>query len=149
MCAAALLACALPLHAAEVREQYFSVGADVDTHCHVTATQIDKNVPAPLAAVLARSVRQWQFVPAKRDGQPVPAHSFVSTKLRAVPASSGQYHLRISFEGNGPRLDRTSMQPQYPRDAIHAGQSAFAILDATVQSDGQLSEMTVSSKFEG
>lgn len=147
-CAAVLLACALPLHAAETREQSYRIGADVDSQERVVATQFEADVPAPIASLLAGAVKQWQFVPARRGDHAVTARTFIQTKLRVGQDGQGRSSARIGFEGNGPRLDRSSMQPQDPKDAIRAGQSAFTLLDATVQPDGQLSDMTVSSKFE-
>jgi len=144
-----LLVCSFSAQAAEKREQTYSVGADVDAQGHITATQLDLDVPASIAPVLASAVKQWQFTPAKLNGRSVPAHTFISAKLQALPNTSGQYNLRISFEGNGPKLGRDGVQPKYPRDAIRAEQSAFTILEATVQPDGSLTDMSVSSEFEG
>jgi len=150
LCAAMLLlACSLTVQAAEKREQTYSIGADVDAQGHVTATQVDPDVPASVATVLASAVRQWRFVPATRDGQPVPAHTFIRAKLQALPNTSGQYNLRISFVGNGPKIGREAVQPRYPRDAIRARQSAFTVLAATVQPDGSLTDMNVTSEYEG
>ncbi|MBT2144006.1 MULTISPECIES: energy transducer TonB [unclassified Rhodanobacter] len=146
-CAAMLLlACSLTAYAAEKREQTYRVGADVDAKGHITATQVDPNVPASIAAVLNSAVKQWQFVPATLSGRPVPAHTFIRTKLQALPNASGQYDLRISFMGNGPRLDNRT-PPRYPADALSRRQAAFLILDATVQPNGHLTDMKVSNKF--
>jgi hypothetical protein len=142
-----LLFCSLTVQAAEKREQTYRVGADVDAQGHITATQVDSDVPASIAAVLASAVKQWQFVPAKFNGQPVPAHTFITAKLQALPNESGQFNVRISFMGNGPYLEHRDIHPLYPRDAIRRLQSAFIILDATVQPDGHLTDMTASSKF--
>lgn len=147
-CAAVLLVCALPARAADVREKFYTIGADVDTNGHVIATQVDADVSAPLAATLAAAVKQWQFVPAKRDGQPVPAHTFAYVKLQAIPDARGQYGLRISFEGNGPRLHNLQSPPHFPRKGANARESAFLMIDATAQPDGRLTDMMVSSRFE-
>lgn len=109
-----LLACSLTVQAVEKREQTYSIGADVDTQGHVTATQVDPDVPTSIATLLAFAVKQWQFVPATRNGQPVPAHTFIRAKLQAPPNTSGQYNLRISFVGNGPKIGREAVQPRYP-----------------------------------
>lgn len=145
-----LLICSLTAQAAETREQIYRIGADVDAQGHITATQVDPGVPTSIAPVLASAVKQWQFVPAKLNGRSVPAHTFISAKLQALPNASGQYNLRISFLGNGPKVNpHGGVQPRYPQDAIQAREPAFVILDATVQADGSLTDMTVSSRFEG
>ena len=144
--ASLLLLCALPTQAAQVREQTYVVGADVDANGRITATQVDADVPANIADVLAGAVKQWEFVPAKRDGHPVPAHTFIRAKLQAVLNPSGHDEVRFQFIGNGPRLDKTNPTPRYPLDAARAGKSAFVFLDATVQPDGNLADMTVHSQ---
>lgn len=144
----AFAASSLSAQAAEKREHTYVVGANVDAQGNVSATQIDPDVPASIAAVLASAVKQWRFTPATRDGQPVPAHTFISTKLQALPGSGGQYQLRISFAGNGPKLDRHAAMPDYPREAARARQMAFTVLEATVQPNGSLTDMRVNSRFE-
>lgn len=149
ICAGLLaLACVLPARAADVREQTYSVGADVDAQGHVVATQFEDGVPASVTKPLTAAVQQWHFVPVKVDGQAVPAHTFISVKLHATPNTQGNYNLRISYAGNGPRLDRQSVKPFYPVDAIRARQSAFVLLDVTVQPDGSLTDAKVTSQFE-
>src|SRR6185312_16125740 len=91
ICAGLLaLACAWPARAADVREQGYSIGADVDAQGKVTALQFDDE-SAPVRKLLTAAVQQWQFVPAKRDGQPVPAHTFIRAKIRAIPDAQGEY----------------------------------------------------------
>lgn len=148
LCAAMLLlTCSLTARATERREQTYRIGADVDATGHITATQVEQDVPASIAALLTSAVKQWQFVSATRNGQPVPAHTFISIKLQASPNASGQYGLRISFAGNGPKFDRAGRQPPYPRDAVRRRQAAFVFIHATVQPDGRLANMTVNSQF--
>jgi TonB family protein len=143
-----LLACSLTVRAAEKREQTYKVGADVNAQGHITATQVEPGVPASIAAALSAAVKQWQFTPATLDGRPVPAHTFISARLQALPNTSGQYNLRVSFKGNGPIIDLHSVHPQYPREAIRTRQPAFTMLEATVLPDGSLTDMTVSSRFK-
>lgn len=142
-----LLAGSMAAQAAEPREQSYTIGADVDTTGHITATQVERNVPASIAAILASAVKQWQFVPATHNGRPVPAHTFIYAKLQALPNASGQYDLRVRFTGNGPKFARAGRQPPYPREAVHRRQAAFVVLNATVQADGRLADMTVSDRF--
>jgi TonB family protein len=138
-----LLVSSLPTQAAQMRARTYLVGADVDASGHITATQIDADVPADIADVLASAVKQWAFVPATRDGEPVRAYTFVRAKLQVAPDASGHSTVRIYFMGNGPKLDETNVSPSYPRDAARAHQQAFVMLDATVQPDGSLTDMTV------
>lgn len=149
ICAGLLaLACVLPVRAADIREQTYSVGADVDAQGQIVATQFVDGVPAPVAKLLTTAVQQWRFTPAKVGGQAVPAHTFISVKLRATPNAKGGHALRISYAGNGPRLGRMGAQPFYPQDAIRMRQSAFLWLDATVQPDGRLTDAAATSQFE-
>jgi len=140
-----LLACSLTAQAAEEREQTYVIGADVDADGHITATQFDPDVSAPFTALLSAAVKQWQFVPATLNGRRVPAHTFIKTRLQAVPDASGKYDLRISFMGNGPRLDQPT-QPIYPRQEIILNHGAALVLEAVAQPDGHLTGMTVTGK---
>lgn len=142
------LACNVPTYAAETREQIYRIGADVDATGRITATQLDADVPASIGSVVSAAVKQWHFVPARRDGQPVPAHTFVYTKLKAIPDTHGGYSLRISFEGNGPRMLKQNIQPHYPMDAVRRRECAFVVLDATVQPDGSLGDLSAHSRFD-
>lgn len=147
ICAGLLaLAWVLPVRAAEVRGKSYQVGADVDAQGKVTATQFDADVPAGIANVLTAAIKQWSFVPAKRDGQAVPAHTFIRLALKALPDAQGQYSLRISFGSNGPRLDM-AVAPRYPASAIRSGESASLQLEGTVQADGHLSDLSVSGEY--
>jgi TonB family protein len=144
--ASLLLVPSPPAQAATVRARTYVVGADVDTSGHITATQVDADVPADIAGVLASAVKQWAFVPATRDGEPVRAHTFIRAKLQVAPDASGHSTVRLYFMGNGPKFDANNVSPRYPRDAARAHQQAFVMLDATVQPDGSLTDMTVHSR---
>lgn len=84
-----LLFCSLTVQAAEKREQTYRIGADVDAQGHITAIQVDPDVPTSIAAMLASAVKQWQFIPAKLNGRSVPAHAFILARLQALPNASG------------------------------------------------------------
>lgn len=146
LAACLLLVCSVPTHAAEVRGQIYQVGVDVDANGHVAATQVDADVPADIANVLASAVEQWAFVPATRNGEPVRAHTFVHAKLQVAPDANGHSTVRVYFLGNGPKLDLTDAVPRYPMEAARARQQAFALVDATVQPDGSLADVTVRSR---
>lgn len=145
--AALLLACSAPALAATAHQRIYVVGADVDVHGRITATQVDADVPANVASVLAGAVKQWQFEPAVRDGDVVPAHTFVRAQLEVSPTTDGEDTLSIRFMGNGPKLDTGNASPRYPMDEARAHHQAFAVLDATVQPDGSLTDMAVGSRL--
>ncbi|MEO8810068.1 MAG: energy transducer TonB [Rhodanobacter sp.] len=143
-----LLAWSMSTQAAPVQEKIYVVGADVDSHGHITATQVDADVPAKLASVLASAVQQWQFMPATRNGQPSPAHTFVRARLQAAPTAGGQYTVTVNYIGNGPKFHKGNVAPEYPRDEARAGRQAFVMLDATVQPGGSLADLTARSRFK-
>jgi TonB family protein len=151
LCAAMLLpACSLTVRDVEKHEQTYTVGADVDAQGHITATQVDPDVPASIAAPLSAAVKQWQFTPATLNGRPVPAHTFIKARLQLLADPSGQNYLHISFTDNGPWLNpQGGGQPEYPMEAIRARRSAVVIVEATVQPDGSLTDMNLSNKVEG
>lgn len=143
-----LLVCASVAWAGDVREQGYDVGTDVDAQGNITATQIDKDVPQSIAALLKSSLQQWKFQPAKRGDKAVASHTSVRMVLRAAPDASGRYHVRISYAGNGPRYLTRLPTPKYPPRAVAAHQSEFVVLNAVVQANGRLGDMVVTSQFK-
>lgn len=132
-----LLICSLSAHAAERREQTFVVGADVNAQGEVTQTQPEAGVSKPIAAALDLALRHWRFVPAQKDGIAVPAHTFIETKLEAIPDDSGKYTLRISYIRHGPTWDR-HLPPQYPADAVRHHESGVIVVTGDLHPDGKI-----------
>lgn len=132
---------------AEVREAFYSVGADVDAQGQISATRFDADVPAPISEVIVSAMKQWRFSPATSNGQPVPARTFIRVKVQTSPDESTPNQLLIIFAGNGPRLGREPA-PVFPKKGIQSGESGFLLLEATAQPDGRLTDMSVSTRFE-
>lgn len=134
---ALLLACSLSARADVTREQTFVVGADVNAQGVVTQTQPEASVSKPIAAVLDLALKRWQFVPAQEGGKAVPVHTFIETKLEAIPDDSGKYSLRISYIRHGPKWDRHP-SPIYPADAARNRESGVIVVKGELQPDGKI-----------
>lgn len=145
---ALLLACSLSARAADTREQTFVVGADVNAQGVVTHTQSEASVSKPIAAVLDLALKRWQFVPAQQGGKAVPVHTFIETKLEAIPDDSGKYSLRISYIRHGPTWDR-HLPPGYPADAVRNHESGVIVVKGDLQPDGKIVVTDTLGALEG
>lgn len=145
--AAVLLACIFPARAAEVRTQTYVVGVDVNAQGDITQTQVEASVDKSIASVLDAALRQWQFEPARKDGRAAAAHTFINTRLDAIPDASGNYTLHISYISHGPRWD--TRPPTYPGVAIRRRESGIVIIEGTLQPDGTLSISGMQTTIEG
>jgi hypothetical protein len=134
---ALLLACSLSARADVTREQTFVVGADVNAQGVVTQTQPEASVSKPIAAVLDLALKRWQFVPAQEGGKAVPVHTFIETKLEAIPDDSGKYSLRISYVRHGPKWDR-QLSPRYPEEAARNRESGVIVVKGELQADDKI-----------
>jgi hypothetical protein len=148
LCAALLLTWALPIRAADMREQVFTIGADVNAKGEVVQTQLEAGTAKPIAAVLDLALKQWRFEPAQEDGKAVPAHTFIEAKLEAIPDDSGKYTLRISYVRHGPTWDRR-LPPRYPADAIHLRETGIVAMAGIVQPDGKITITDTRSVIRG
>jgi len=130
-----LLTCASSAWGAEIREQTFVIGADVNTQGQVTQTQVDADVSKGIASFLDLALKRWQFVPALRNGKAATVHTFIKVKLEVIPSDAGKYTLRASYLKHGPKWD--NRPPQYPRSAIRERATGTIVLFATLNRDGR------------
>ncbi len=139
MCCASvmLLACALPVRAADSQKQSYVIGADVSALGEVTKTEPESGVTKPIAAVLDLALRHWRFVPAHKDGRAVPAHTFITTTLEVVPDAGGKYTLTISYISHGPKWELSSV-PVYSPEAMQIHAQGSVEVNAELQADGKL-----------
>ncbi|MBQ4856301.1 hypothetical protein IMW82_16660 [Rhodanobacter sp. B2A1Ga4] len=132
-----LLACALPVQAADSQTQTYVIGAEVSALGELTKTQPELGVTKPIAAVLDMALKHWRFVPAQKDGRAVPVHTFITAALESVFDADGKYTLTVRYISQGPKWEHSGF-PLYSPEAmqIHAQGSVEAT--AELQADGKL-----------
>lgn len=121
-----------------------SVRVDVDASGRLTAVEVPQDLPEAIRAEIERRVRSWQYLPARSNGVPQPATSYVGIHACAVPVDGG-YRMGVDFAYNGPRGagDRPFPAPTYPAAAQMAGTSAEFGVVLEVGADGQISNVQV------
>lgn len=85
-----------------------------------------------LQAAASQAAEGWKFAPGRKDGKPVGG-------VVRVPVN-------FSLEGvhsNASPAPKSTPSPNYPADAIKHGEHGIVMLDLTVDSDGQTSEISV------
>lgn len=99
-----------------------SVRVDVDATGKPVKVEAPADLPDVIRSYIEKRVATWQYQPAKQDGQPVAATTYVGINACAVPAEGG-YRLGLDFNGNGPRNagDQRLKPPLYPNEPERLG----------------------------
>jgi TonB family protein len=125
------------------------VAVDVDASGKVTATKAASNTPAVMATLLDHAIRQWHFHPAMRSKVPQPVHTWVDVLMNVEKLPDGQGLVRVRYIDNGPRLVSGFTRPAYPRAEIRRHRAAILMVTGTVDPEGRLEDITVTSRFPG
>lgn len=116
-----------------------TVRVDVDAAGKPVKVEAPADLPESIRGYIEKRVASWQYEPAKQDGIPVSAVTFVKVGACAIPVATG-YRMGLDFKGNGPAIVDPGpwfmRPPQYPRELQRAGaQGTFQVAYA-IQSDG-------------
>ena len=138
----AALVAALPLRANESNDKGIvafnaSVRVEVDAAGKPVKVEAPADLPESIRGYIEKRVASWQYEPAKQDGVPAAAVTYVDVKACAMPASGG-YRMGVDFGGNGPRRagDKPLPPPLYPPRAQISGTEADFVLILDLQADG-------------
>lgn len=115
-----------------------SVRVEVDADGKPMKVEAPADLPDAIRGYIEQRVASWQYQPAKVDGVPQAAVTYVSVNACAVPVDQG-FRLGLDFDGNGVRVAGGAWlrPPEYPMAAIHGGTEASFDLVVDVQSDGR------------
>jgi hypothetical protein len=115
-----------------------SVQVDVDATGKPVKVEAPGDLPQAIRSFIEKRVASWQYEPAKADGRPVPATTYVSVGACAIPVGEG-YRLGLDFKGNGPGLVSDTgrmLPPSYPLSAQIAGVGGAYQVAYSIQPDG-------------
>lgn len=115
-----------------------SVRVDVDASGTPVKVEVPPDLPEAIRAVIEQRVRSWQYRPARIDGVPQAATTYVAVDACAVPIAGG-YRLGVDFDGNGLRVagDKRLPPPLYPGRALRSGTEADFVLILGIAADGR------------
>ncbi len=117
-----------------------SVKVEVDAVGKPVKVEAPADLPEAIRGFIEKRVASWQYEPAKIEGVPQPATTYVAVNACAVPEASG-YRLGLDFGGNGVRTatDQRLIPPMYPPTAQRAGTEADFVLILGIEQDGHAS----------
>lgn len=117
-----------------------SVRVEVDASGKPVKVEAPQDLPQPIRAFIEKRVAAWQYQPAKADGVPAPAVTYVSVGACAIPTPAGDaFRLGLDYKGNGPAIAnkyQRLMPPPYPPDAQKGGGSGVFKVSYAIQPDG-------------
>lgn len=117
-----------------------SVRVEVDAAGKPVKVEAPADLPEAIRGFIEKRVASWQYQPAKQNGVPGSATTFVQVGACAIPTPAGDaYKLGLDFKGNGPKIiakgDRLP-PPQYPIDAQIKGYEGTFMVSYAIQPDG-------------
>ena len=114
-----------------------SVRVEVDAAGKPVKVEAPADLPEAIRGYIEKRVASWQYQPAKADGAPASAVTYVDVNACAMPANGG-YRIGLDFGGNGPRRagDKPLPPPDYPPQAQISGTEADFVLILDLQADG-------------
>ena len=125
-----------PIEAIKKHEQgMVLLDITVDATGRATNVAVDPHgtTAAPvLQAAASKAAEGWKFAPGRKDGKPMGG-------VVRVPVN-------FSLEGvrsNASPAPQSTPSPNYPADAIKHGEHGIVMLDVTVDSSGQIAEVSV------
>lgn len=123
-----------------------SVRVEVDATGKPTKVEAPQDLPAQIRSYIEKRVASWQYEPAKMDGVPAPAITFVRVGACAIPVTEG-YRLGLDFKGNGPALETPGPwflpPPQYPHELQRRGAEGEFKVSYVIQKDGSTRVLSV------
>ena|SRR6478672_731626 len=116
-----------------------SVRVEVDASGKPVKVEAPADLPESIRSFIEKRVASWQYQPAKRDGVPASAVTYVRVGACAIPAAEG-YRLGLDFKGNGPAiLDPGPWfmpPPRYPVEMQRRGAEGTFKVNYSIQADG-------------
>lgn len=118
-----------------------SVRVEVDAAGKPVKVEAPADLPESIRAYIEKRVASWQYQPAKVNGTPVSAVTFVQVGACAVPTEAGgAFKLGLDFKGNGPRIVAAADRlppPSYPIEAQVKGYSGTFRVGYSIEPDGK------------
>lgn len=119
-----------------------TVRVDVDAAGKPVKVEAPADLPESIRAFIEKRVASWQYEPAKANGAPASAVTFVRVGACAIPAGNG-YRMGLDFKGNGPGLVDAGPwfipPPQYPKEMRRRGAEGTFKVTYAIQADGTTS----------
>jgi len=118
-----------------------SVKVEVDATGKPVKVEAPADLPQEIRTYIEKRVTMWHYEPAKSNGVPVAATTYVKVAACAIPSPAGDaFRLAADFDGNGPRYmgGKLMPPPQYPNESRRQGKEAEFVLILDIAADGKV-----------
>ena len=116
-----------------------SVRVEVDADGKPVKVEAPADLPQAIRAYIEKRVASWQYQPARANGTPAAAVTYVRVGACAIPAAGG-YRMGLDFKGNGPALVNAGPwfmpPPRYPPEMQRRGAQGTYVVTYAILPDG-------------
>ncbi len=142
--AALLLLVALPLSARNVPEpRSVSIAVDVDAKGRVSSAEVRDKLPEATVQRLIERVRQFEFTPARRDGQAVASSTTLWLDFAFEELDREHLAIRIRDAYTGPGYANKNVPFDFPESAIRKRHDGDVWLRLTYDAAGRVTKADV------
>lgn len=121
-----------------------AVDVAIDAQGRVTEAELVTDVAAGTGQRLLERVRTFEFTPAQREGQPVPARTTVYLSLAFESLDESRVAVRIRDAYTGPRWKRLE-PPRYPTSLARQRRGGDVAVLARYDADGRVVATSIRS----
>lgn len=123
----------------ETMSPVFRVQVQVDGQGRVSVTQPLRSLKEPYAGIVKHTLESWRFHPALVGEKPAVTITWLSVALASTSMPNGDLGVAVTYFGNGPSLGDLALT--YPADMVRRRLQARLLVEATVGTDGLLSDI--------
>ena len=116
--------------------------ATIDTEGNVSKVKMLKGEHESLNRAAVDAIKQWKYSPATLKEKPMPVNFTVTVKFSLDDKKAGTRKPAESTEHPGPRLVK-KVSPTYPEEARKEGIEGTVILEATIDTEGNVVKVKV------
>jgi TonB family protein len=116
--------------------------ATIDTGGNVSKVKVLKGENESLNKAAADALKQWKYDPATLKGKPMPVNFTVTIKFSLKDKEAGTGKPAESSKHSGPKLVK-KVGPTYPEEARKEGIEGTVILEATIDTQGNVAKVRV------
>jgi TonB family protein len=129
---------AVPIHAV--------VDVELDAKGNILSIEPADDVAREIADFLRGEISAWEFLPATRDGRPVPTRTSVGVRLEATGERNGKtIEVRIVDAGTGPRYAQAKM-PRFPMVALDRRETGEVLLRVDFDTNGRVVDVAIEKR---
>jgi len=116
--------------------------ATIDTEGNVSKVEVLKGEHESLNNAAVEAVKHWKYDPVILKGKPIPVKFTVTVKFSLKDKEEGTRKPAERSDHQGPKLVK-KVNPTYPEEVKKEGIEGTVILEATIDTEGNVAEVKV------